>query len=123
METAGKCLDHTAPSDAELAIAKATVRDEFLAGLMLSGANRDRFNTLQYELTNQYGFGNDLYPKTVDQCLTMLNRHKDAAPHQPRNAQHQHQHRDATPKPDDEALVFTQGSDAHRHGSSLAKSA
>ncbi len=73
MEAAGTCLDHAAPSDAELAIAKAVVRDKFLAGLMLSGANRDRYNILRYELANQYGFGNDLNPKTVDQCLTMQN--------------------------------------------------
>ena len=109
MEVNGNCLDAANPSETELATAKATVRDEFLAGLMLSGANRDRYNALRYELANQYGFGNDLYPKTVDQCLTMLNRRKDAAPRTPRTPQPP---RDPTPKPaEDEALVFAQGAD------------
>jgi hypothetical protein len=123
MEAAGTCVDHAAPTDAELAIAKATVRDEFLAGLILSGANRDCYKILRYELANQYGFGNDLYPKTVDQCLTMLNRLKDAAPRHPRNAQQQHQQRDANPKPDDEALVFEQGTDTRHQGKLSANSA
>ena len=112
METNGKCLDPASPSDHELAAAKATVRDEFLAGLMLSGANRDRYSALRNELANQYGFGNDLYPKTVDQCLTMLNRRKEAAPRANRPPQQQ---REPTPKPpDDEALVFAQGADTRK---------
>jgi len=80
MKTEGSCLDPKVPTDDKLATAKATVRDKFLAGLMLSGANYNCYNVLRYELANQYGFGNNLYPKTVDQCLTMLNRRKDAAP-------------------------------------------
>ena len=48
METEGTCTDPTAPTDSELAMAKATVRDEFLAGLMLSGANYNRYNLLRY---------------------------------------------------------------------------
>ena len=114
MATDGTCSDPTAPTDSELATAKATVRDEFLAGLMLSGANYNRYNLLRYELANQYGFGNDLYPKTVDQCLTMLNRRKDAVPRGSRNQhqQQQQQQRDAAPKQEDEALVFAQGADS-----------
>ncbi len=42
------------------------------------GANKERYSALCTELANQYGFGNDLYPKAVNQCLTMLNRHTDA---------------------------------------------
>ena len=73
-----------------------------------SGANQDCYNALRYELANQYGLGNDLCPKTVDQCLTMLNRRKDAAPRNPRTPQQQC---DRNPKPadDGEALVFAQG--------------
>ena len=115
MESEGLCLDAKSPSDAELATAKATVRDEFLAGLMLSGANYNRYNMLRYELANQYGFGNNLYPKTVDQCLTMLNRRKEANPRQPRNPQQQQQQQhEVAPKTDDEALVFAQGTDSRR---------
>ena len=122
METDGLCLDSKSPSDTELATAKAIVRDEFLAGLMLSGANYNRYNMLRYELANQYGFGNDLYPKTVDQCLTMLNRRKDANPRQQRLPQQQQQQREATPKTDDEALVFAQGTDSSRHSKSSTDS-
>jgi hypothetical protein len=123
METEGTCTDPTAPTDSELAMAKATVRDEFLAGLMLSGANYNRYNLLRYELANQYGFGNYLYPKTVDQCLTMLNRRKDAAPRGPRNQQQQQQQqRDAAPKQEEEALVFTQGADSRGQSKSSHES-
>jgi hypothetical protein len=39
MKTEGSCLDPKVLTDDELATAKATVRNKFLAGLMLSGAN------------------------------------------------------------------------------------
>ena len=55
-------------------------------------------------------FGNDLYPKTRDQCLTMLNRCVDNVPCTPCGPPHQ------PPvglpvKQEDEALVFAQGAD------------
>jgi len=68
------CTNPAKPTDSELALVNKTVRDEFLAALMLSGANQDRYGALRNELTNQFGFGNDLYPKTPNQCLTMMNR-------------------------------------------------
>ena len=83
MHTDGLCSDPNNPTEVELTAARATVCEEFLAGLMLSGANRDRYNALKTKLANQYGFGNDLYPKTVDQCLTMLNRRKDSSSRTP----------------------------------------
>ena len=46
IKTEGSCLDPKVPTDDKLATAKATVRDEFLAGLMLSGANYNRYNVL-----------------------------------------------------------------------------
>jgi hypothetical protein len=107
IETEWKCLDPDSPSDAELTAARKYVREEFLAALMLSGANRDRYAALQTELANQYGFGNDLYPKTVDQCLKMMNRRMDT----PVRPQQQQQQRDPQPKQEEEALVFAQGSD------------
>jgi hypothetical protein len=42
---------------------------------MLSRANRDHYNALHNELANQYGFGNDLYPKqsiNVSRCLIVV---------------------------------------------------
>ncbi len=41
MHTNGLCSDPNNPSEVELTAARATVREEFIAGLMLSGANRD----------------------------------------------------------------------------------
>ena len=84
MHTAKLCIDPAKPTDTELAAAHKDVRDEFLAALMLSGANRDCYGALRKELANQFGFGNDLYPKTTDQCLMMMNRRMDGAPCQPR---------------------------------------
>ena len=65
MHQLGTCLDPDNPTKPELATAHKSVRDEFLAALMLSGANRDRYGALRNELANQYGFGNDLYPKSI----------------------------------------------------------
>ena len=112
MHTEGLCSDPDNPIEVELAAARATVHEEFLAGLMLSGANRDRYNALCTELTNQNAFGNDLYLKTINQCLTMLNRHKDPSSHTHHNNQQQQQSRKGTgtPKQEDEALAFAQDS-------------
>jgi hypothetical protein len=99
------------PTDAERALAMSSVQDEFLAALMLSGANRKRFGALGTDLKNQYGYGDDCYPKTIDNCL-LLNRWQPfkelqaKTPRTPRTP--------ATPadkdKVDDEALVFAQDS-------------
>jgi hypothetical protein len=112
MHTEGLCSDPDNPTEVELAAARATVCEEFLVGLMLSGANRDCYNALRTKLANQYTFENDLYPKTVDQCLTLLNRRKDPSSCTPRNVQQQQQSDEGagTPKQEDEALVFAQDS-------------
>jgi hypothetical protein len=109
MQHDGMCLDADTPTKDELASAHKFVCDDFLAALMLSGANRDRYGALRNELANQYGFGNDLYPKTIDQCLKMMNRWVDAAPtHQPHRPPQQPPRE---PKQEEEALFFAQGSD------------
>ena len=72
MHAAGTCTDVASPTKNELAAAHLSVREEFLAALILSGANKDRYGTLRNELANQYTFGSDLYPKMTDQCLTMM---------------------------------------------------
>jgi hypothetical protein len=46
--------------------AMKAIFEESLGVLMLSSANRDMYSALKNELANQYGFGNDLYPKSVD---------------------------------------------------------
>lgn len=64
MHTDKSCKDPDNPSKDKLAIIYKSVRDELLAALMLS-ANKDRYGALRNELANQYGFGDDLYPKMV----------------------------------------------------------
>ena len=108
------CNDPAKPTDTELAAAHKDVCDEFLAALMLSGANCDRYRALRNELANQFGFGNDLYPKSTDQCLTMINRRMDGTPHQPHVPR---QPQGGQPvKADEEALVFAQGADKKTPG-------
>jgi len=76
---------------------------------MLSGANREKYDGLKMELSNQFDFGNDLYPKSIDQCLTMLNRRVEYMPRTPRNTPTA-SHDNTTHKPDNEVLVFAWGS-------------
>jgi hypothetical protein len=74
---------------------------------MLSGANRDRYAALKSDLHNQYGYGTDLYPKSPDQCLSLLNRRSDSAvrtPHQQYNKNDK-----SNIKEEEQALVFAQG--------------
>ena len=47
MHTAGTCLNVANPTQDELATAHKSVHEEFLAALMLSGANRDRYGALR----------------------------------------------------------------------------
>ena len=109
MHLAGLCSNVTAPSKTELAATHKSVHDEFLAALMLSGANRDHYGPLRNELANQYGFGNDLYPKSIDQCVMIMNRCVDSTPIcQPRRNQHP---RKPKQEQEDEPLVFAQDSD------------
>jgi hypothetical protein len=60
-------------TDAERAIALAAVHEENLAALMLSSAHREQFGDLQMDLKNQYGYGDDRYPKTLNACLSLHN--------------------------------------------------
>ncbi len=100
--------DSTNPTNAEHLTAIILCRDEFLGTLMLNGANKEKFGALKTDLSNQYCFGNDLYPKSPDQCLSFLNSCTDVQARSPRNP---------TPtvptpvKQKDLALVFAQGAD------------
>ncbi len=115
MEKAGIIKDATNLSDSERAQAIKAVRDEYLAALMLSGSNRDKFGPLCMDLKDQFGFREDRYPKTIDQCLSLLNRwgHTPPAssnsPHTPWGVQTPTH----DPKPE-EALVFAQGSSSKK---------
>jgi hypothetical protein len=51
----GLIADATTPTDDKRVLAVGAVREEYLAALMISRANRDRFSLLRMDLQNQYG--------------------------------------------------------------------
>jgi hypothetical protein len=61
------------PTDAKPALAVSAMHEEYLAALMLSGAHQERFGDLRTNLKNQYGYGDNRYPKMLDACLSLLN--------------------------------------------------
>ena len=60
----------------ELEEAKLASREDFLAMMLLSGANKGRFWKLREDLANDYTKGRDNYPSTVDGMLHSLNNYK-----------------------------------------------
>jgi hypothetical protein len=102
---AGLVQDVSNPTDAEHLATIKLCRDEFLGTLMVSGADKEKFGALKNDLSIR--FGNDLYPKSPDQCLSLLNGCNDAT--------HTCSARTTPPpapspvKQNDEALVFAQG--------------
>jgi hypothetical protein len=107
MANSGTILDAKKPMDTECALAISAMCEEYLAALMLSGAHQECFGDLQTDLKNQYGYGDECYPKMLAACLSLLNRWTPAitkSPHFP----------PCTPpiteqvKDEDKALVFVQ---------------
>jgi hypothetical protein len=82
---------------------------------MLSESNRDKFVPLQMDLKNQFGFGEDCYPKSVDKCLSLLNQwgHMASAPSNSPCTCWDAQTPPHDPKPG-KALVFAQGSSSKK---------
>ncbi|KAL3821708.1 hypothetical protein ACHAXA_003266 [Cyclostephanos tholiformis] len=104
----GLIADANAPTNDERALAIDAVHEEYLTALMISGANRERFSLLRTDLQNQYGYGNDLYPKTTDQCLSLLNRWTVSTPRSKRPDASGTTATTPIKKEEDEALVFAQ---------------
>jgi hypothetical protein len=104
---AGTISSATNPTDPECLLAIKQCCDKFLGCLMLSSANKDRYAALKSDLNNQYGFGKDLYPKSPNQCLSLLNCRSEAHVRSP----HHHMPASISIKQEEEALVFAQGSD------------
>jgi hypothetical protein len=99
-------VDAKNPTPTERAAAIKIVCDEYLTALMLNGCNKERYHKLRVDLKNDFAFGDYRYPKTVDQCLSLLNRWGNSNNHNPQpRANQQHQVKEATPE---EALVFAQ---------------
>ena len=110
----GLIKDPTNPTDEERSLAVSAVKEEYLGALMLSGSNRDRFNALRVDLQNQFGYGNDLYPESPDQCLSLLNRWTVATPARPKRNEAA---APAAAKQPNEALVFAQDGDKPKSSS------
>ncbi len=53
--------------------AKKIVRDKFLAALMPSGANRDRYGDLKRSMAENYVTGTSEYPKSPEVVFRILN--------------------------------------------------
>ena len=53
--------------------AKKIVQDKFLAALMLSGANCDRYGELKRSMAENYGTGTSEYPKSPEVVFRILN--------------------------------------------------
>jgi hypothetical protein len=115
METNGVISNATNPSHAEQALAIKAIHDEYLSALMLSSSNRNKFGPLRMDLKYQFGFGEDCYPKSVDQCLSLLNRwgHTAPAPASSPSTSQRAQCLPHDPK-SDEALVFAQGNSSKK---------
>jgi hypothetical protein len=109
MAAANLIANAMCPTDAKRVLALNAIRDKYLAALMLSGAYCDRFSGLRTDLKNQYGYGDDHYPKTIHACLSLLNcwtpLGQQKSPHVPQSSTLNDQNKE---KDNNEALVFAQ---------------
>ncbi len=92
----------TNPTDPKCLLAIKQCHDKFLGCLMLSGANKDGYVALKSDLNNQYDFKKDLYPKSPNQCLSLLNCCLEA----PACSPHHHTPAPVPIKQEKEALVL-----------------
>ena len=53
-------------------------RKRFMACVFLAGVDRKRYGRMIDKLNNAYVAGNDMYPKTVEEALTMVSYYKDS---------------------------------------------
>ncbi len=60
----------------ELKEAKGTVRDKFLAALMLNGANAAKYNKLKRSIAENYVTGTSKYPESPELILRILNAYQ-----------------------------------------------
>ena len=102
-------LDAKNPTNTECATAIKTVCDEYLVALMLSGYNKDCYSSLCVDLRNDFAFGDDRYPKMINQCLSLINCWGSALPVTPKHPRPTPNQPPADANKQDEALVFAQG--------------
>ena len=58
---------------------KKTVRDKFLAALMLSGANGAKYNDLKRSMKENFVMGTSKYPESSEAVLRILNAYQPPA--------------------------------------------
>ena len=56
---------------------KKKARDKILASIFLAGADKKRYGTLIENLNNTFLAGNDQYPVSIDDTLTLLSHYQD----------------------------------------------
>jgi hypothetical protein len=78
-ELEGKGLDLSKATAEELKEGKKTVREKFLAALMLNGANETKYNNLKRSMKENFMAGTSTYPKSPEAVLCILNAHQPPA--------------------------------------------
>lgn len=77
-------VDQDNPTDSELNRDKEAAREDYLAMMFLSGADKVRYWKLWDELSNNYAKGIDNYPSSVDRMLRLLNNYRSGLKSTPR---------------------------------------
>ncbi len=72
-----RARDPRNPTAQELDNARAILRDNMMAAMLISGADNTRFRSLKMELRNQYSQGQDNYPRTMAKALDILNGYQN----------------------------------------------
>jgi len=65
-------VDAAHPTADEKSKVEREIKDEFMAGLVISSANQKRFGLLKRYLQNAYLKGQDDYPKTFEETKSLL---------------------------------------------------
>jgi hypothetical protein len=73
---AGAAADPDNPTPDELEVAQRIVSEEVQASLLLSGADKGRYEQLRKDLANDYLKGQDYYPNTMDKAVNLLGNYK-----------------------------------------------
>jgi hypothetical protein len=64
----------------EIAVAKATAKERYLAVAMLSAADNSSYSKLNEDLENDYTKGSNHYPKTVTEAYNLIVNYRQAHP-------------------------------------------
>ncbi len=76
MRTQSRELDLSTATAEELKEGKKTVCKNFLAALMLNGANRTKYNNLKRSMKEKFVTGTSTYPGSPEAVLCILNSYQ-----------------------------------------------